>query len=243
MPSLLPVFVRWRNAWGFSLKDRVMKFAKPLRFSFIAVCLAAFASCVYDPNARCGENQQFVEDACVCVNNAALTSLGCVSCGENEMSTGSACSCVAGYERVSAGAACTALTSKLGVACDTGNAPCTDPKYSVCHVVSGTAGYCTEQGCSDANPCSGSYACDTNATPTFCRRPPVGVGKTCSSDADCATTEATFCEVFQTHQCLVQSCTSTPNSCFPGQECCTIAPLKKSLCLPPGGCAQAGGSQ
>ena len=72
-------------------------------------------------------------------------------------------------------------------------------------LLDGGAGYCTNVGCA-ANECMGGYACDTVAMPTYCARPPDGAGKSCASDADCAGTEATWCDIYQSHVCYVQGC-------------------------------------
>lgn len=207
-------------------------------------CLTfGLSACVLEVKNKCGENQRFFEDSCLCVVGAALTSQGCILCGANEAPVGSECSCVVGYERTSADAACTQRTSKLGIACDTIAAPCADPKHSRCQLTSGTAGYCTMDNCNAALPCEGDYACDTNGASPYCRRPPIGLGKMCAGAQDCAGTEATYCESFRTNQCFVEACTTSPNNCFPGLECCNIALLGKTLCLPTGGCAAAGGTQ
>ncbi|MDX2052188.1 MAG: hypothetical protein SFV15_07350 [Polyangiaceae bacterium] len=212
------------------------------RLLFCAALLGAGA-CVYDASEKCSTNQRYWNETCICVEGAVQLPNGCVPCGENETPVGNECACVAGYERLEAGAKCTPRASQLGVACDTASTPCSDPNFSECHVVSGTSGYCTSTGCSAEKPCTGDYACDTNASVPYCRRPPVGAGKACAAPADCASTEATYCESFSTKQCFVQGCTQSPNSCFPGMECCLISLLGKTLCLPPGGCAKAGGTQ
>ena len=71
---------------------------------------------------------------------------------------------------------------------------------------------------------------------------PVGVNTPCTSDADCAAfPEATYCEMFVSHSCLVSNCTRSPNSCAAGWDCCSFANTPgfeslPTLCLATGLC-------
>ena len=142
--------------------------------------------------------------------------------------------CDAGFSRPAPGQPCVAAPSALGAPCDAAGATCSDATYGVCIGANGGAGYCTRE-CASGDPCEGGYACDTAATTPFCRRPPVGAGTPCERDADCAGTEATFCESFVLHQCVVQGCSAAAADCFAGSQCCEqLAPVP--LCLPNGAC-------
>jgi hypothetical protein len=114
--------------------------------------------------------------------------------------------------------------------------PCTDATYNHC----AAAGYCTTSGCTGAGDCTGGYACDVSGTPAYCRRPPMGIGKTCTSNADCAGSEATFCDMFGGNKCIVEGCSLSPDSCFPGTECCDLTAfgVPMPICIPEGACAQ-----
>jgi len=198
--------------------------------------LVASAGCVYDPNQRCDENQALSPDGqqCICVPGAAMTAHGCTLCGANEVPGNGTCDCAPGYARPTPAAACQQAPSALGTACDTLGAPCADPKYATCHVTNGTAGYCTSVGCTNAADCPSGYACDTSAVPGFCKRPPVGAGQACQTSAECAGTEATYCDSFVTHLCHVQGCTVAPDNCFSGTVCCDLTTfgVAQPICVP-----------
>lgn len=214
---------------------------RPRSTFLLAALLAAAAGCVYDSDHRCDDNQTLSSDGrqCICVSGSVMTAHGCTLCGANEVPGNGVCDCAPGYTHPTPGAACQAApASALGTACNTASAPCTDPTYSTCHVTSGTTGYCTNAGCTTAADCLGGYACDTTSQPAFCKRPPVGVGQTCQSNADCAGTEATYCDAMVSHQCLVQGCKVASNDCFSGTECCDLSMygVMQPVCLPPGAC-------
>lgn len=195
------------------------------------------AGCVYDSDDRCSPGQSLLNDAfCLCPEGSVLIGDDCVPCAENEVPGGSGCVCATGFSRPAEGAACEAPPMTLGVACDTANAPCTDATDDLCHATSGTAGYCTSD-CTTSADCRGGYACDTAATPAYCRRPPVGAGQACMSDAECAGTEATMCETFMAHACVVICAPASPD-CFPGLKCCdfTMLGAPAPFCLPDGAC-------
>ncbi|HEY3252967.1 MAG TPA: hypothetical protein VGJ91_03430, partial [Polyangiaceae bacterium] len=164
---------------------------------------------------------------------------GCVACGEHEVAANDACVCEEGYQRPSTGAACANLPDALGLACES-DTDCTDATYDTCHMLDDGSGYCTSAGCAEGE-CTGGYVCDTAATPTYCARPPAGSGNTCASDADCAGTAATWCDIYTTHVCYVEGCSTTGDDCFIGKECCDLAVasgglLKKTICVDTGTC-------
>jgi hypothetical protein len=230
-----------RSELGGPAPERSARRAAKRGIRLLAAVLAAcaVAGCIYDADDRCSDHQVVYQDSrCVCDPGSAWTAQGCVVCGENEQPGASGCECVAGFARAMADAECEPMPSGLGDACDTDSAPCGEGPFAYCQVVSGTSGYCTSVDCSDSAPCEGGYACETRADTPFCRRPPVGLGSPCESADDCAGTEATWCDTFQTQQCIVQGCSLADQDCFGDQVCCDLSQFNVPvpLCLPAGGC-------
>lgn len=218
----------WRQRWRVP------------RIVSLSLLGALIHGCLYDSDDPCSPGQVILDDAvCVCADGSALTDRGCIPCGENEVAGSGACVCAAGFSRTSEGAPCAAEPSLLGLACDTESAPCSDATYSLCHVSdgAGSAGYCTE-ACASSEDCDGSYACDTTTSSPYCRRPPTGTGLACATDADCAGNEASLCESFMLHACVVANCSPTAQDCFPGTKCCdfTAFGAPAPFCLPDGAC-------
>lgn len=204
--------------------------------------LGGLSGCLYDSSDRCDPGQTFNADAglCVCSGNTVAGDHGCEPCGENEIAKDDVCACIDGYELV--GSACQFKPLAQGIACED-DAGCTDKVYSTCHVPEGKGGYCTDTGCADTADCKGGYACNTSATPTFCEQPPTGQGMHCAKNADCAGTEATYCENHNTFMCFVEGCSLTENDCFTGYQCCDLAALssgiiQKKICVKSGTCGQ-----
>jgi hypothetical protein len=209
--------------------------------------LLGLSSCLYDASDRCDPKQTYDPNAglCVCTGNTiagteADGSPGCVACAEHEVSNNDTCSCEEGYERPTPDAPCLSVPDALGLPCNT-DQECTDATYDTCHLQDDGSGYCTNVGCQQGE-CTGGYACDTVATPTYCARPPDGAGKPCGSDEDCAGTEATWCETFNTHVCYVEGCALDGNDC-PGKECCDLAIrsgglVTKTICVDFGTCQE-----
>ena len=230
------------------------------------VCGAAtlwWAACVYDAERRCDSSQSEIEDdRCVCQEGYIARAGGCVPCGANQVARGGVCVCGPGYglgadgrcqacaegeiqvegvcacppgaERDPVGGGC--RESGLGAPCADDGA-CEDAAYPTCRV-EGTSGYCTLQGCARADDCPAPFACDSSETPSVCRRPPLGQGAPCSTSADCASTEATYCDTFESHLCLVQGCTPGGGDCFVGWSCCDLSSLGLDLqiCVTDGSC-------
>ncbi len=218
-------------------------FARAARWLRVAVALGTFAAlapvaCTFDSSDRCGPNEVIYgnNERCVCVEGAAYTPAGCVMCGENEVPGSTGCVCAPGYSRSAEGSPCEAASAALGAECST-SMPCSDETYAHCEMSSAGDGYCTSTGCSDGD-CSGGYACDTSVSPSVCRRPPTGMGQSCSSAADCAGTDATYCDTFMTHTCIVEGCTLSPNDCFIGFDCCNLSQfgVPEPICVPTGAC-------
>jgi len=191
--------------------------------------LLGLSSCLYDSGDRCDPGQTYNADAglCVCAGDTIAGtkpdgSQGCVPCPEGQVASNDAC--------VSGGT--------QGQACES-DENCTDATFNTCHKLDDGAGYCTNVDCA-ANECTGGYACDTVAVPSYCARPPDGAGKSCTTDADCAGTEATWCDIYESHVCYVQGCELGANDC-PGKECCDLGVasgglLKKTICVDNGSC-------
>jgi hypothetical protein len=207
--------------------------------------LLLLSSCLYDSSDRCDEGQSYDGNAglCVCTGNTIAGtkpdgSQGCVACAEHELASNDSCTCEEGYQRPTPDAPCTTVPDALGLACES-DEDCADATYDTCHLLDDGSGYCTNVGCAQGE-CSGGYACDTVATPPYCARPPNGAGMSCASDKDCAGTEATWCDTFQSHVCYVEGCAVDGNDC-PGKECCDLAvstggAFKKTICVDSGTC-------
>jgi hypothetical protein len=220
-----------------------IKFAPPPAKYRLAAALFALlgvmpSACTYDPSDRCGPHQVMYEDLrCVCDAHSATTATGCVPCGADEVPGATGCTCKPGYSKSEEGGACEPTPMGLGTACEVSTG-CSDPRFNHCEPGADGKGYCTETGCSSSADCTGGYACDALVTPSVCRRPPLGLAMSCTSDADCAGTEATYCDTFQSHSCLVQGCSLMPDNCFSGWECCDLSMygIAQPLCIPQGAC-------
>jgi len=64
---------------------------------------------------------------------------------------------------------------------------------------------------------------------------PTGVDEPCESSADCAMFDATFCDTFMTHTCLIEKCATGENSCPDSWVCCDYSTLLAGLSI----CAQS----
>lgn len=210
----------------------------PMRRRALWVALGLLgAGCVYDSDEPCGPNEVRWQDSslCTCADGYAYTIDGCVACGENAVSSPGGCVCVEGYARTQPTNPCEPIPEGIGTSCTT-NAECLNPAFNHCQA-STSGGYCTGLGCASDADCSGGYSCNLGTSPTFCQRPPQGVGRPCTSDAVCADSEALFCDTFVSGGCLVRDCTISPNSCFAGTECCDLSAfLLPNLCIPVGQC-------
>ena len=200
----------------------------------------ALAGCLYDASEVCGPHQLVSPaGACECEEGAVLVAEqpGCTPCGEHESPSVDACVCDEGYGRSADGGPCEKLPEGLGATCDSAGAPCAYGAFSHCQAVEETAGYCTQAGCATSADCPSGYGCELGAQPTFCKRPPTGLQTPCDSSADCADFEASYCETYFSHLCLVADCTSSPDSCPEGWECCDLtAAIGTTICVLPGTC-------
>jgi hypothetical protein len=228
----------------------------------LALCGVA---CLYDSDRRCDTREREINsDRCICAPGFVAGAGGCVPCpegeveqngrctcspdrgrdaasgtcvpcGDNESSTNEVCECAAGFTRDAATGACSA--SGLGAPCSS-ELSCSDPSHPDCHSVDATSGYCTRLNCTSSADCEGGFACDLTASPSYCERPPVGQGRPCASAADCAGSEATYCETFTSNVCLVRDCTVGGADCFEGWSCCDLGSfgLNERLCVLEGSC-------
>jgi len=200
------------------------------------IWLGLAPACLVDLDDRCGDNQHYDADqaSCLCDAAYALQGAECVACPEHEVGSPSGCVCEPGYTRPDPEAACE-MAGGLGDECQE-DADCEDPQFSHCQLPSGEeAGYCTIADCSTSEDCQGEdYACNTRQSPSFCERPPTGLGKACSSSDDCAGFEAAYCETVSAGSCVVNDCKADPGKCHGDWVCCDIGLLSQSLCIPPG---------
>ncbi|MDF3067761.1 MAG: hypothetical protein K0R38_3362 [Polyangiaceae bacterium] len=217
-----------------------MHFERPKRAGagwrgvFLALGGAAAAQgCLVDLDDRCGKNQHYDASSEVCVCDAELAREGgeCVRCGANETGSADGCVCVEGFSRANAESACEA-GAVLGEPCEI-DADCGEG-YDHCALEPGAeAGYCTASGCSTEADCPTDYGCNTRPSPTYCERPPQGLGTPCTSGDDCAGFEASYCETVSAQACLVNDCAPDPDKCHGDWVCCDIGLLSQSLCIPP----------
>jgi hypothetical protein len=204
--------------------------------------LGGASSCLYHSSDRCDPGQIFEAENGLCVCDAKQNLIagdhGCIACGDHQVAANDACGCEDGYTLV--GGTCQLVPLALGMSC-TADKDCTDAKYNRCHVVAGGGSYCTNTGCADNTGCDGGFGCNTSTDLAYCEQPPSGAGKSCATDADCAGTDATYCENHNSHVCYVEGCSLTANDCFPGKDCCDLTgpsfgTIKKQICVDSGTC-------
>jgi len=174
----------------------------------LAACLLA-GGCLIDPDRPCGDRIENAAGACVCPDQQVPSDSGCAPCGEHERAAGGQCVCEDGYSRSSAGARCEPVTDDPGC----------------------TGSDCPAEGeCESSADCPSPLLCDRYDTGA-CVDPPAGLGESCSSDADCAGTDATFCEVYSSLTCVVEGCKEEGGRCPGDMQCCDFAVLSRSLCV------------
>ena len=114
------------------------------------------------------------------------------------------------------------------------------------HEVAGSTGCDCEEGYTRAEPTAacapdagsgaGGAGGESSSGPDS-GGPPDGLGMSCESHADCAGTEAEFCDTFSTNTCLVKDCNVEADDCYEGFECCDLQPLGfPVLCVATGEC-------
>lgn len=195
---------------------------------------AALSGCLVSGD-RCDANQVELKGdsfGCVCAEGAVPDprGYGCVKCGENEEAVAEKCECKMGFHKPSPDKPCEESTGGvLGAECSD-TLPCADP-YPYC-ASSGSESFCTTQGCTGSEECETGWRCNTPGAAGFCEQP-AGLGKACTSPADCAGTEATFCESFVTRTCIIEKCVEDPAVCPGGNVCCDMTALiGTSVCTP-----------
>jgi hypothetical protein len=140
----------------------------------------------------------------------------CAVCGAYERAAGTACQCVEGYVRDATTRQCAAEPSPG------------DPDASVAAPAPGGP---LGGECSMSNACAPGLLCDIHDT-GLCVAGPAGLGMTCGATADCAGTEATYCESFSTRTCQIQGCRETSGRCPGDMACCDFSIIGVSLCVP-----------
>jgi hypothetical protein len=181
--------------------------------------LVMVGGCVYDANNRCGPNMAYdtTLEACLCADNAIVDGLGCTACAADEVVIAGACGCAPGSAK-NADSVCAPIAG-LGDACESA-ADCTNPAYAYC--ASGVVGSTCTSTCTDDTGCGDAYTCATWEPQPYCREF-VGLGMSCASSADCAGTDATFCDTYQTHTCGVAGCSLDNGACPRGTMCCDFS--------------------
>jgi hypothetical protein len=129
------------------------------------------------------------------------------------------------------GRLCALASVGQGAACNTAT-PCQNTTHNYCNSTLGGSGYCTTTGCTSSKDCGGGYYCDLAVSPSICRQPPTGEGTPCKSPADCAKSEANFCELYVSKTCLLAGCSESLNNCDDTHICCDFAWMGlPSLCI------------
>ena len=210
-----------------------------------SVGMGMTAGCLYKEGERCGPGAVLdTAEDCVCapghvpvyrnitvLSPASPTQVkpfsSCMPCGEHQLVSGDKCVCEAGFVQGTAGC----MPSNLGATC-TADASCAAGDQKFCSL---PAGYCTKSGCATNADCNtdADYACATTATPTFCKRPPLGQGAACTAaqgDPAC-TAEAPLCVL---GGCVAPPGCQTNSDCSPSRKCCDLTNLGQpglTLCL------------
>ncbi len=164
------------------------------------------------------------DGACVCPPDEIAERGRCVGCGSNERAVDGACVCKSGFDRATDGS-CQERPADAGVGRDDagGSAEC-------------DSGVCTPTGepaatCVESVDCAEDELCDVHDS-SQCVSKPAGLGLSCESDADCADSEATYCEVYSSSTCQIQGCAERAGVCPGDMACCDFAVLARSLCIP-----------
>jgi hypothetical protein len=168
------------------------------------LAMVALGSCIYDSDSRCGPNQVvriggFGEE-CACDEHSAATPDGCAPCGTHEVPGATGCECEEGYARPGPTEPCAEVETTTPASGGEGGAGTND-----------NAGAPSSDGQAGATAGGGATSL------------PEGLGKACTGPADCAGTEATFCDMVVTQACTVEGCSLDPNDCPPGYSCCDLS--------------------
>jgi hypothetical protein len=175
------------------------------------------SACLVDAGDPCGDELvETATGACMCPEGTVPDGARCAACGENEHPAGGECACDEGFVRATANASCEPFSAE----CQPPDCP--EP----CE-----GDDCEPASCESSAECASPLLCDVHGSGA-CEPPPEGLGKSCASDADCAGTEATYCEVFQTLTCQVENCVESSGVCPGDMQCCDFQILGRSLCIP-----------
>jgi hypothetical protein len=205
----------------------------------VAACAAAGAggACLVDPDNPCGRYGRLSEDGvCVCAAGARPSGqgTGCQPCGPLEVETRYGCGCAPGYVR--RGDTWECVETPALRTCDGTPGACPDAGFSHCYIEPGkTDGVCTLVGCAHNGDCRDGWVCDRGQARSFCREVSGHVA-VCSSAADCAPYEASYCVEFS-GTCQVAHCAlDDPDACPSTWTCCDVTSiggtLPPTLCLP-----------
>lgn len=200
-----------------------------IRLLSAASVSALFGGCLYDPQDRCGENQELAEtgDACVCIDGAAQIGRECILCGDNEVPGQGACDCEEGYDRNGAGV-CVRGFDGFAEECSD-DSDCPEDGASRC--VSSDSGSFCSLDCEEASDCPSPAGCEVDETEPYCVPAPSGLDTPCSSSDECEPFEANYCETMLENKCKVQ-CKDEPGVCHGDWACCDYSNLiGAALCV------------
>jgi hypothetical protein len=206
--------------------------------SVLGAAVAALGGCAVDEADQCGPNMDYSDElrVCLCVDNAIEVAGGCEVCGESEVvdRANNRCVCPEGQVGIEGGM-CQAIAG-LGDECNDTDLACEDTVYSLCAMPGGAGtGYCTKPCMEDAE-CDDAYTCADWEEEPYCRSY-TGLGQSCESSDDCAGTDATVCDTFQSHTCLVGGCSLELDDCPRGTGCCDLSAYGAgTLCISPESC-------
>jgi hypothetical protein len=204
------------------------------------------ASCIYDPDHRCGPSQHLGPNStCTCDDGLVFSGQSCVPCPDNENWQSGVCVCNDGYTRADVdGGVGVCVLGGPGTSCDPTEIPttaCNDAPYNTCRDHGEGDGYCTST-CEENTDCARGFVCDTTVTPATCKSSAVGQGDPCQTSDDCKGKDANYCESTLVHLCIVVGCSvKSPLTCSEGFTCCDVTPLglALTLCIPEGKCPTA----
>jgi hypothetical protein len=216
-----------------ALEPRAARRAPWLAAGWVLSLVMSAPACLVDLDDRCGNDQHYDAESETCLCNADFERAGdrCAPCAENEMGSAEGCVCVEGFSRSSADSECKPAAS-LGQDCDS-DADCGEDFGYCAPAGEAEHGYCTAADCMTAADCPTDYGCNTRQSPSFCERPPEGLGTPCKAAEDCAGFVASYCETVSAGACLVNDCAPDPDKCHGDWVCCDIGLLSQSLCIPP----------
>ena len=220
-------------------RSNAMPIARICRGSALALSvltLLELNSCIIAGD-KCGPHQVELGDyhtLCACEPGWVVSAdnRGCTKCGTNQEALNGVCVCKDGYVKGSDGSC---ESSDIGEAC-VDDSTCRDPYPHCVMVTEDSEGYCTLADCTSNADCPSSWSCERTADNShYCRKPPSGIGASCKTEADCSSFDATYCEGFMTHSCMLAGCASNLSLCPSEWSCCDYSALlgsALSICMP-----------